>query len=221
MAFTSIYGHLQAFMGIYKHFKRRSEGHSHDVLLRTRRLYRKNEKEREEYITPLFFFVMLVVYFFGQLPVSGCLAPGATALKFFPSLTDTPDTGTSRIQHKVNKDKQKERLLRPLMGGQRQTTTYMSLYVALANRWLIERTCNRKNANGKTKLEKLTLPNIFPSPISPVFASSIMVSITDSTCENQVLRSIQDIYRVVVRASSTPNISFKHTTGDCVNVQPM
>jgi len=97
----------------------------------------------------------------------------------------------------------------------------MSLYVALANRWLIERTCDRKNANRKTKPEKLTLPNIFPSPISPVFASSIMVSITDSTCENQVLRSIQDIYRVAVRASSTPNISFKHTAGDCLNVQPM
>jgi hypothetical protein len=125
------------------------------------------------------------------------------------------------MQHKVNKDKQKERLLRPQMGVQRQTTTYMSLYVALANRWLIERTCNRKNANMKTKLEKLTLPNIFPSPISPVLASSIMVSITDSTCENQVLRSIQDIYSVVVRASSTPNISFKHTAGDCLSVQPM
>jgi hypothetical protein len=54
--------HLQAFMGIYKHIKRQSEGHSHDVLLRTQRLSRKNGKEREEDITPLFFFLMLVVY---------------------------------------------------------------------------------------------------------------------------------------------------------------
>ncbi len=44
--------HLQAFMNIYKHFKRQSKGHSHDVLLRTRQLSRKNIKEREEDITP-------------------------------------------------------------------------------------------------------------------------------------------------------------------------
>jgi hypothetical protein len=44
--------HLQAFMDIYKHFKRQSKGHCHDVLLRTRRLSRKNIKEREEDITP-------------------------------------------------------------------------------------------------------------------------------------------------------------------------
>jgi hypothetical protein len=49
-------------MGIYKHFKRQSEGHSHDVPLRTRRLFRKNGKEKEKDITPLFFFLMLVVY---------------------------------------------------------------------------------------------------------------------------------------------------------------
>lgn len=106
--------------------------------------------------------------------------------------SDTGDTETSRMQHKVNKDKQKERLhleiLRPQMGVQRQTTTYMSLYVALTKRWLVERTCNQKNANRKTKPEKLTLPNIFPSPISPVLASSIMVSITDSTCEKSSLK---------------------------------
>jgi hypothetical protein len=40
-----------------------------------------------------------------------------------------------------------------------------------------------KMLTGRPKPEKLTLPNIFPSPISPVLASSIMVSITDSTCE--------------------------------------
>jgi hypothetical protein len=39
-------------MDIYKHFKRESEGHCHDVLLSTRRLSRKNIKEREEDITP-------------------------------------------------------------------------------------------------------------------------------------------------------------------------
>jgi hypothetical protein len=44
--------HLQAFMDIYKHFKRQSLGHGHDVLLRTRRLSRKNIKKREEDITP-------------------------------------------------------------------------------------------------------------------------------------------------------------------------
>ncbi len=44
--------HLQAFMDIYKHFKRQSKGHLHDVLLRTRRLSRKNIKEREEDIPP-------------------------------------------------------------------------------------------------------------------------------------------------------------------------
>jgi hypothetical protein len=44
--------HLQAFMDIYKDFKRQSKGHCHDVLLRTRRLSRKNIKEREEDITP-------------------------------------------------------------------------------------------------------------------------------------------------------------------------
>ncbi len=44
--------HLQAFMDIYKHFKRQSKGHLHDVLLRTHRLSRKNIKEREEDITP-------------------------------------------------------------------------------------------------------------------------------------------------------------------------
>ncbi len=44
--------HLQAFMNIYKHFKRQSKSHCHDVLLRTRRLSRKNIKEREEDITP-------------------------------------------------------------------------------------------------------------------------------------------------------------------------
>jgi hypothetical protein len=45
-------GHSQAFMGIYKHFKRQSERHSHDVLLRTWRFSRKNGKEKEEDITP-------------------------------------------------------------------------------------------------------------------------------------------------------------------------
>ncbi len=44
--------HLQAFMDIYKHFKRQSKGHFHNVLLRTRRLSRNNIKEREEDITP-------------------------------------------------------------------------------------------------------------------------------------------------------------------------
>jgi len=44
--------HLQAFMDIYKHFKRQSLGQRHDVLLRTRRLSRKNIKEREKDITP-------------------------------------------------------------------------------------------------------------------------------------------------------------------------
>jgi hypothetical protein len=44
--------HLQAFMDIYKDFKRQSKGHCYDVLLRTRRLSRKNIKEREEDITP-------------------------------------------------------------------------------------------------------------------------------------------------------------------------
>jgi hypothetical protein len=44
--------HLQAFMDIYKHFKRQSLGHRHDVLLKTRRLSRKNIKEREKDITP-------------------------------------------------------------------------------------------------------------------------------------------------------------------------
>ncbi len=44
--------HLQAFMDIYKHFKRESEGHCHDVLISTRWLSRKNIKEREEDITP-------------------------------------------------------------------------------------------------------------------------------------------------------------------------
>jgi hypothetical protein len=39
-------------MDIYKHFKRQSKGHLHDVLLRTRRLSRNNIKEREEDITP-------------------------------------------------------------------------------------------------------------------------------------------------------------------------
>jgi hypothetical protein len=44
--------HLQAFMDIYKHFKRQSLGHRHDVLLRTHRFSRKNIKERENDITP-------------------------------------------------------------------------------------------------------------------------------------------------------------------------
>jgi hypothetical protein len=44
--------HLQAFMDIYKHFKRQSKGHFHDVLFKTRQLSRKNIKEREEDITP-------------------------------------------------------------------------------------------------------------------------------------------------------------------------
>jgi hypothetical protein len=45
--------HLQAFMDIYKHFKRQSLGHCHDVLLKTRRLSRKNIKENEEDIIRL------------------------------------------------------------------------------------------------------------------------------------------------------------------------
>jgi hypothetical protein len=43
--------HLQAFIDIYKDFERQSKDHCHDVLLKTRRLSRKNIKEREENIT--------------------------------------------------------------------------------------------------------------------------------------------------------------------------
>jgi hypothetical protein len=43
----SIYKHLWTFTSTSK-----DKGHSHDVLLRTRRLSRKNIKEREEAITP-------------------------------------------------------------------------------------------------------------------------------------------------------------------------